>query len=391
MKPQDEPDAELLKKLQLLQETPERSPERAAQGKAAFLSAAKSTQTSVTDRKKLRHSLWKRRTYTDNLNTRKENLPVFNTLTSVLLAIGLLLGGGGAATAAAQTSQPDQPLYAVKLISEDLRLDLASNPQAKVQLALDFADRRVAEIESSTESGEVLPASVEDRYQSQIQAAIQNATGLPDEQAIQALEQVRVRLQSQQKAILAAESTANPQALQSVQRSREMINERLAWVEQGLQNLPQLREKLNQGNGNQGEDKHPGKGPKMPDIEPTASVTAETPEPSATIQPTASGTPSPTSTVEPTVSATPESTSTVEPTASATPKGGNPWVTGTPMPGFPPGLSVACNAQADHLPGLFHQSINVETVGTAAPGSAYASGHFAVCLPGLHLGWLAKP
>lgn len=302
---------------------------------------------------------------------------MFNTLTSVLLAIGLLLGGGGAATAAAQTSQPDQPLYAVKLISEDLRLDLASNPQAKYQLALDFADRRVAEIESSTESGEILPASVEDRYQSQIQAAIQNATGLPDEQAIQALEQVRVRLQSQQQAMLAAESAANPQALQSVQRSREMINERLTWVEQGLQNLPQLREKLNQGNGNQGENKHPGKGPKMPDIEPTASGTPETPEPSETIQPTASGTPLP--------------TSTFEPTASGTPKGGNPWLTGTPVPGFPPGLSVACNAQADHLPGLFHQDDNLETVGTAMPGSAYASGHFSACLPGIHLGWLARP
>lgn len=65
--------------------------------------------------------------------------------TAVAVVLALLLVSGGT-VAAASSSMPDQPLYAVKRASEQARLALTPSPLRKAELHARLADRRVAEI-----------------------------------------------------------------------------------------------------------------------------------------------------------------------------------------------------------------------------------------------------
>jgi hypothetical protein len=65
--------------------------------------------------------------------------------TVVSLALGLLMIGGGT-VAAASNSMPDNPLYSVKLATEQARLTLTPSQIGKARLCAELADRRVAEI-----------------------------------------------------------------------------------------------------------------------------------------------------------------------------------------------------------------------------------------------------
>jgi hypothetical protein len=61
------------------------------------------------------------------------------------IALVLLLVGGGTVVAAGN-SMPDNPLYAVKLATEQVRLILIPSQIGKASLCAEFADRRVTEI-----------------------------------------------------------------------------------------------------------------------------------------------------------------------------------------------------------------------------------------------------
>ena len=64
---------------------------------------------------------------------------------AVTIVLVLLLVGGGT-VAAASNSMPDNPLYQVKLTTEQVRLALTPSDIGKAQLFAELADKRVAEI-----------------------------------------------------------------------------------------------------------------------------------------------------------------------------------------------------------------------------------------------------
>jgi len=70
-------------------------------------------------------------------------LPRWATVATIVLV--LLLAGGGT-VAAAGNSMPDNPLYPVKLATEQVRLVLTPSQLGKARLCARLADRRVAEI-----------------------------------------------------------------------------------------------------------------------------------------------------------------------------------------------------------------------------------------------------
>jgi len=70
-------------------------------------------------------------------------LPRWATVVTIVLVF--LLAGGGT-VAAAGSSMPDNPLYPVKLATEQVRLTLTPSDIAKARLCARLADRRVAEI-----------------------------------------------------------------------------------------------------------------------------------------------------------------------------------------------------------------------------------------------------
>ena len=79
----------------------------------------------------------------------KRSRPFFSWLpqwaTAVAIILALLLVGGGT-VAAAGNSMPDEPLYPVKLATEQVRLTLTLSDMGKAELYAKLADKRVAEI-----------------------------------------------------------------------------------------------------------------------------------------------------------------------------------------------------------------------------------------------------
>jgi hypothetical protein len=71
---------------------------------------------------------------------------------TVSVVAGISLAGGGV-VAAANQSLPDSPLYAVKLATEEMRLNLTTSPGGKAGLYAQLADWRVSEIAAMADAG----------------------------------------------------------------------------------------------------------------------------------------------------------------------------------------------------------------------------------------------
>jgi hypothetical protein len=75
-------------------------------------------------------------------------------VTAVSVVVIVLLAGSGT-VAAASNSLPDEPLYPVKLATEDMRLTLTPSALGKAELYAEFADKRVDEIVKMADKGKV--------------------------------------------------------------------------------------------------------------------------------------------------------------------------------------------------------------------------------------------
>ena len=326
MKPINEIDPRLRKKFASLQLVPARKPENAEKGRIAFLQQAQEIAKAVSPLEKRRHKGWMHALQPIFMTPRKEQTPMFGTLATIVVIVMLVLGGGGTTMAAAQSSYPDQPLYALKLWSEDIRLGLAADPQAELQLDLEFTARRAEEIRNMVQGGRVPPESVQTRYRSEVEHAIQIAANFPGGQAIQALEQVRTHLQTQQQALLQVQANGSSQGEASLFRSREMLRVRLQWVEEGLKDPVQLRDQLRDRD-------------RVSTSTPAGMATQADQPGTGNGNPWTTGTPTPGSGYGP------------------GPGSGNPWTTGTPTPGsgYGPGPGPAptrtCTPGSGNSPG----------------------------------------
>ncbi len=117
------------KRLQVLQDMPgvERSPEAEKAGQARFLSEATALRKAA-----LARSVYPRQGRWGSLRSfisGKQARLAFYTATALCVVLGLMLASGGTVVYASLGSQPGQVLYPVKLISENVRLELASTPK----------------------------------------------------------------------------------------------------------------------------------------------------------------------------------------------------------------------------------------------------------------------
>lgn len=129
-------------------------------------------------------------------------------------------------------------------MSEDIRVNLASDPFTQYQLSLEFANRRAEEIQGMLQAGSIPSDAVLVRYQNQLERAIRFASNLPDAQAIQALEQIQTRLQSQDQALQQVQANGSPKAVSAILRNRQMIQEHLRWVQTGLNDPTQFKNQI---------------------------------------------------------------------------------------------------------------------------------------------------
>lgn len=345
MKTNDELEPQLARLLDRLREQPERNAQAAAHGRAAFLAEAQEMATAmpeaVTAAGNQRHNGWMHALRSIFSLQRKEQSPMFGTLSTILLIVSLILGGSGVTIAAAQQSLPDDALYPVKTWSEEVRVRLSeNNDQSRLQLVLELANRRAEETQQMLQTGQVPPETIQSRWQTELDQALRLAVEKPNPEAVHALEQIREQLQMQEQALLqVSPSPANPQAIAALDRARTMLQDRLRLCVDGIQDPSVLREQLRNR-----DRKQDGLPPATPGPASTQS---------GTIQPRLTGT----------ASMDGGKGHGFGDRGTATVEGkSNPWVTGTPTPGSGYGPGPGTGSQDPTGEG------NPRTEGTPARG-----------------------
>ncbi len=256
-------------------------------------------------------------------------------LVTLALIFSLLFGGTGITAAAAQSSLPDEPLYPVKLLTEQVRTELTTREQAQLALMLDLANRRAEEASRLMEMGKAPSEALLARWQAHLEQAMRLALQSGDEEARQALVRVQETLRQQMEW---ASSQPSPARLQ------EMLRQQQHLVEEGIVEPEQLRQRFRQG------------------------LPVQTSEPGGSRNPWTEGTPTPGSGYGP-------GPGTGD-CSGCTPAGGssqNPWTDETPTPGsgYGPGPGTGDCPQCTPSGG---GSQNPWTEGTPTPGSGYGPG-----------------
>lgn len=148
----DETDARLEKMLGKLRTTPERNPQVAERGKAQFMAEADMLLASTPTLDQPSFLRWLK----DRLAFIKLSLSQRAALASflaVIVFIAVLFGSAGMTAYAAQSALPGDALYRVKTGLEDTRSNLTGDAARQVTLQLQFAQRRLDEIEKLIAEG----------------------------------------------------------------------------------------------------------------------------------------------------------------------------------------------------------------------------------------------
>lgn len=238
MNPRDDLlDPRLREKLNGFKSTPARDAQAAARRRANFLAEAESLRQAVPPA-----TLW-RRTGWFNLFQRKERFHM-STLTALIMALVVALGGSGATVYAAQSALPTDSLYPVKILSEDIQVSLTEDPEARANLLLDLANRRLGEIAALGAKGIPPTEPVIAREQQQIENALQIAASMDDATMTRELLRTRTLLRDQLRDADRLQNQSSGQSLQTLARVREMLTARLALVEAGLTDPQTFRARM---------------------------------------------------------------------------------------------------------------------------------------------------
>ncbi len=230
----DELDPRLRAQLEALRDVPPRDPQRAAQGRAQFLRLAESMKPAHlpnqadSSQKAVSLGLFGRlKGWIEQINhPRKEGLKMANLLVAILMAISVIFGGGAATAYASQDALPGDALYPVKTMVEQAELMLTTDPQQKAELHVEFAQRRVAEIQALVAEGRLdLVPEVSQNLEQHLQKAEQLATQLAQEGHPEAAARVAVMLANTNRMVERVAEQAPPQAQSAMRYVEQMTNQ----------------------------------------------------------------------------------------------------------------------------------------------------------------------
>jgi hypothetical protein len=232
MKDQTELETEVQKWLEEIKPVPPRNPQAAARGRALFLGQAVSASEFP------RHKGW-------SSIFRKERFAM-NMIISILVIAGLLFGGG-ATVNAAQNDLPNEPLYGLKLLSENISLQFQNNPEQKVERLMDLTQARIQEMTRLTDANQAVADQVRQRLQDHIQQALQICATLDDPEMDRTLLQVRDRLSQQDRDMEQLQLHASQNEQPILLQTRTMLQQRLQLVDEGLLNHEMFRYAVRNG------------------------------------------------------------------------------------------------------------------------------------------------
>ena len=232
----DELESNLISRLDDLDKVPDRNPHVAARGKSEFLKQAASIKAEQYQ------GGWSGKSMT--ASSSKQRLQVLKPVLAFILIIAILFGGTAATVYAAQGSLPDQPLYQVKTWSEDFRLAVTRSPQSQLDQYLEYADRRILEMEKLLAANRSIPPQVQIRLQTELNQALQLAAAMEDQQTIMELERIHLRVEFQLQRIsrmMAGDLNSPDPVLALVQTS---LQQHLQMAAKGITNIKGFRNEL---------------------------------------------------------------------------------------------------------------------------------------------------
>ena len=212
-------------RLEELREVPTRNPLKAASRRARFLNEAAEYLQAVSPEAQVRQSGW-------IFQIRKEKLTM-NVLVSFILALSLFLGGG-ATVAAAQDDLPNQPLYQLKLWTENAKLAMTGEPQEQATLLMDMAQTRVQEMAALVEEGLTPPDQIRDRLETHLHQLLNLAANMDDATREQTLLQLHDRLQTQDRLMEQLQLHVDAETEPLLTQTRQMLQTQLRLCDEGL-------------------------------------------------------------------------------------------------------------------------------------------------------------
>jgi hypothetical protein len=177
-----------------LQPTPPLDPNIAAEEKNKYLLQVESIRQGIipgSDTQEIRQA-----EAVFSSHRRKQRYTLLRSLAAVLVAL-IILVGSSLTVYAAQDSLPGESLYTLKAISEDIRLSVTHSPQARLDITLDYTNRRVDEISHLLAVGKSLSAQASERYQGELEGALLLASQMEDTRMLNALEKIKSHAENQ--------------------------------------------------------------------------------------------------------------------------------------------------------------------------------------------------
>jgi len=246
----EEIEPELKKRLDSLKKINiEHNLETEAKTRAAYFANVEEITVSKTTRL--------RPTYQNHINQLigfgKERFTLTPTFISILVAFVLFFGGGGISVAAAQSSLPDNILYPVKLLTEDIKEMLTTLPQEKMNLEMDFSQTRLEEIRTLLKNGNLPEDAVLTRLQNHLMTAFQLAAET-DPQNSGDLLRLQNRLQDQIQIMEQLQINGNAPAEAVLLHTRDMLQTQIRLVDESLVNSSTLRNKFQEQDRDQSQN-----------------------------------------------------------------------------------------------------------------------------------------
>ncbi|MBK7894192.1 MAG: hypothetical protein IPJ90_04750 [Anaerolineaceae bacterium] len=183
---------------------------------------------------RLKGWLTQTRTALQNQNIHKEHKPM-NALFARAIATAIVIFGLGGGTAAlANNSLPDTPLYPVKLMLEETRLNLADGPAEQASLQTELAQVRLAEMTQLALAGDPISEALMAQLETHLQTALQQAAQTGDPELVGLLTQMQTMLQTEQQTM----TQLGDPTLATV---NQLLNQYQEQVQAGLADPPMFR------------------------------------------------------------------------------------------------------------------------------------------------------
>ena len=176
-------DPRLFEMLEQLRPIPPRDPEAEKRSRARFITEIEALSLPSRSRSPLarltRRLRYRRNNQAYDINNKEIQMSTpkarfaFTAIMVLIVLMAFLFGGSAITALAAQSALPGDALYPVKMTIEQTRLSLARSAAVRAQLPLEFAERRLGEVEGLIAEGryqQVSTATVE--YESFIKNAL---------------------------------------------------------------------------------------------------------------------------------------------------------------------------------------------------------------------------